>query len=457
MFIHTQNRLTFQYSIIMMIFLALFIAIVYFLVTTTLSREQEQQLQLLADQQAEAIKTAFTDGAISQEELDTIHAVQESGTQFFYYVTNTNGQLLFGETAIERLQPELLHLMQGWVPQSNEVRYTTAIINPPKHRPHREGPPRRRAPVQEEQRPINLMITGRAIYQHNQMKGMFYTGKDISFYAELQHRLLMILVTLGCLFLGIALLLSYFMSRRAMVPIRHSFQRQQEFVADASHELRTPLSILHSSLDVLELEENDTISDFSRNVLGNMKGEVKRMTRLVSDLLTLARSDSGSPDLQYEQFDLVPSVEQLVNSTKPLAHSKDIDLHLHTPSELMMYADQERIKQLFYILLDNAIKYTPNGGEVTLTLSTGLYEKRPSLYITVQDTGIGIPPEEQSRIFDRFYRADKNRSRQLGGTGLGLSIAKWIAEAHYGTIQISSTPGQGSVFTAIIPLGPPKA
>lgn len=456
LFIHTQNRLAFQYSVLLMIFLTLFIAIVYFLVTTVMSREQEQQLQLLADQQAEEIKTALQDRKISQEELDTIHAIQESGNQFFYYVTNPNGQLLFGEAVIERLQPELLHLVQGWLPQSNEFRYGTAIVGPPKHHPHQQGH-LRKAPDKEEQRPIHLLLTGRTIYLDNQLVGIFYTGKDISFYSELSRQLLMILVTLGLLFLGIALLLSYFMSKRAMVPIRNSFQRQREFVADASHELRTPLSILHSSLDVLEMEEKETISDFSRNVLSNMKGEVKRMTKLVSDLLTLARSDSGSPDLHYEHFDLVPSVEQLISSTQPLAHSRDINLQLHTPARLMAYGDQERIKQLIYILLDNAMKYTPKGGEVTLTISTELYEKRPSLCIAVQDTGVGILPEEQSRVFDRFYRADKNRSRQLGGTGLGLSIAKWIAEVHHGTIRLSSTPGTGSVFTVIIPIDPAKA
>ncbi|BAU28516.1 phospho-acceptor domain-containing protein [Aneurinibacillus soli] len=455
LFVHTQNRLTFQYSALLMVFLALFITIVYFLVNTTISHEQEQQLQLLADQQASVIKNALQDGKLSPEELDNINALQESGNQFFYEIVDPKGQMIFGKAVIERLQPDIFHALQGWIPQSNEIRYETMLIHPKRHKGPHEAPPHEKdlhpgPPPKEERHPIDLMMTGRAIYQGDQLVGVFYTGKDVSFYYELSHRLLIILVTLGILFLGIAFLLSYFMSRRAMIPIRNSFERQQELVADVSHELRTPLSILNSSLDVFKMEE-DHLSDFSRKVLGNMQGEIKRMTKLVSDLLTLARSDSGVADLQYERFDLVLPAEQLMASTQTLAHSKEINLQLNAPSDLLVYGDQERIKQLLYILLDNAIKYTPNGGEVNVTLSADTREKQPVLRIVVQDTGSGIPLEEQGRIFDRFYRVDKNRSRQLGGTGLGLSIAKWIVEAHHGMIQVTSTPGKGSTFTVRIP------
>lgn len=442
MFVHTQNRLTFQYSVLITFFLTLFITVIYFLVNTTISYEQKQQLQITADQQVNGIANALEDGTLSTQELENLHASQESGNQFFYYVVNPNGELLFGEEVIHPLQPEILHLLQGWLPQLNDIRYGTVMI-----RPHGHGFSRH-----EEKHPIDLMVTGRALYQGNQLVGVFYIGKDISFYNQLIHQLLVTLVTLGILFLGIALLLSYFMSKRAMVPIRTSFNQQREFAADASHELRTPLSILHSSLDVLEMEEKENISSFSRNVLSNMKDEVRRMTSLVGDLLTLARSDSGLLELHYESFDFIPPVGQLVQSTQTLAHSKEIRLQLHTPAAMAVYGDLERLKQLLYILLDNAIKYTPNGGDVTLALSAHTSQKQPALCITVEDTGIGIPEDEQLRIFDRFYRVDKNRSKQLGGTGLGLAIAKWIVEAHHGTIHVSSTPGSGSTFTVILPI-----
>lgn len=445
LFDQTQKRLTVQYSLLLTVFLAVFIVIVYFLVNVAITIEQERQLQAITDQEAVMMNEALVDGVLSQDEFENLNTIRQSGNQFFYYVVSPDGKLLFGDEFIHPLRPQVLQLVHGWVPDSRQqIRYETIMLPGHPHRHARQGP--------QFDRSLELMITGRAIYQGDQLIGIFYTGKDMSSTTQLLHRMTMVLIFLGILFSGGALWLSFQMSKRAMVPIRQSFQRQREFVADASHELRTPLSILHSSLDVFELEEGERFSDFSRNVLANMKDELRRMTKLISDMLTIARSDSGYPDLQYESFDFLPSVEQLVRSTQTLAHDKGIRLHLHAPASLPVYGDHERLKQLLYILLDNAIKYTPKDGEVNLTLSIESPEKHPSLTLIVQDTGIGIPLEDQERIFDRFYRVDKNRSKQMGGTGLGLAIAKWIVQAHNGTIKVASTPGSGSTFTVKIPL-----
>jgi signal transduction histidine kinase len=137
-----------------------------------------------------------------------------------------------------------------------------------------------------------------------------------------------------------------------------------------------------------------------------------------------------------------------LESVSPLAASKQIALEMHAPDKLTATGDPQRLSQLLYILLDNAIKYTANGGEVRLTLS----KEESQLCLQVQDTGIGIKPEDQDHIFERFYRADKSRSRQMGGHGLGLSIAKWIVETHGGTIQLASEIGKGSTFTIRIPI-----
>lgn len=449
LFTHTQNRLTVRYSLLIMIFLALFIAIVSFIVDVAITFEQERQLQSITDQEVNLIEETIGDKEVTQEELDNLSMIRENGNQFFYYVVNPDGEFMFGDEFIDRLRPDILKLLGGWVPKNQEVRYGTMLLPPPPPHGHPHQPLR-------EDREIHLLMTGRAIYQGDHLAAIFYTGRDITFTYELTHRLLTILIQLGVLFFGIALFLSYFMSKRAMIPIRQSFERQKKFVADASHELRTPLSILHSSIDVLEMEEGENLSVYSRNVMSNMKDEVRRMTRLVGDLLTLARTGSGSPELHSETFDLIPAVEQLVSSTQTLAESKDIELTLHAPSTLMFYGDRERIKQLLYILLDNAMKYMPGKGEVHLSLSLESQDKQSSLCIAVRDTGVGIPAEEQQRIFDRFYRVDKNRSRQMGGTGLGLAIAKWIVDAHHGTIKVASKVGKGSTFTVRLPVQPPN-
>nr|WP_243237189.1 ATP-binding protein [Heliobacterium chlorum] len=237
-----------------------------------------------------------------------------------------------------------------------------------------------------------------------------------------------------------------------MVPIVQSFTRQREFVADASHELRTPLSVLHSSIEVIEADDRRNLSEFSQQVLSDMKDEVRRMTRLVGDLLTLARADSGNLELLRETFDLRSLIDQILRTFQHQATSKGVALEAEGLPTIPIWGDRERIAQLLFILVDNAVKYTPIGGKITLSLAVAKQTKGQQVRVIVQDSGIGIPLNDQPRIFDRFYRVDKGRSRQMGGTGLGLSIARWIVEAHGGTIQVESTPGRGSTFSVSLPL-----
>jgi signal transduction histidine kinase len=237
------------------------------------------------------------------------------------------------------------------------------------------------------------------------------------------------------------------MSKKAMVPITRAFSRQQEFTADASHELRTPLSIMLSSINALEMTLDLKKEDYSNKLLLNMKNEVKRMTGLVGDLLTLARSDSGIVEQVNEWFDFRPIAEEAVGSVRAMAEIKQINLHFDAPETLGVNGDSQRLTQLLYILLDNAIKYTPNGGEAHLSLSV----KGKELLIFMKDSGVGIHPDDYRRIFERFYRADKARTKQDSGHGLGLAIAKWIVESHKGTIHVTSEQGKGSTFLIRIP------
>jgi signal transduction histidine kinase len=202
---------------------------------------------------------------------------------------------------------------------------------------------------------------------------------------------------------------------------------------------------LLSSIDAVEMTIEP--EGFVEKMLSNMRQEVKRMTGLVGDLLTLARSDSNANVMKKETFDFRPFAEKAIESVSPLAAEKEISLSMDAPSSLKATGDSQRLSQLLYILLDNAIKYTPEGGEVKLTLKNAGNE----LWFSVQDTGIGIKKEDFPRIFERFYRVDKSRSRQVGGHGLGLSIAKWIVDTHGGMIQLTSEVGKGSTFAVRIP------
>jgi signal transduction histidine kinase len=445
----TQGRLTRMYCGLLVLFLILFIVIVYSVLYVIILKNQEHELDSLVNQEA-----SFIENYLMKNDQMDLHGIQNQEVVFagvnqsFYYVVNSNGEMIMGNEADRRLRPDLLSLVKGSFQKENEIWKETIQVegnlkgrgNKGEFHPH------------EDAHDIRLMIASHSIYYKGQFIGQLYIGKDISFVYQLFHWLLMILVALGIVFFGVATFMSVVMSKRAMIPISGAFSRQREFVADASHELRTPLSVLLSSIDAMEMtiepaKEEEGGENFVGKLLSNMRQEVKRMTNLVSDLLTLARSDSNTIETKTETFDFRPHADKALESVSPLAASKQISLNLHAPATLMATGDPQRLSQLLYILLDNAIKYTPNGGEVRLSLS----DEARQLCIQVQDTGIGIKQEDQDHIFERFYRADKSRSRQMGGHGLGLSIAKWIVGTHGGTIQLSSEVGKGSTFVIRIP------
>ncbi|HEY2421720.1 MAG TPA: ATP-binding protein [Neobacillus sp.] len=442
----TQGRLTRIYSGLIMLFLILFITIVYSVLYVVILKNQERELQSLVKQEASFIENYLAKNEQSDlQGLENQEVVFAGVNQFFYYVVNPNGEVMMGNEANRRLRPDLLRLLNGSIQNNRVIKKETLHIevNPNGRRNRGEFHP------PEAPQDIRLMVASQAIYNKGQFMGLLYIGKDISFAYQLFHSLLMILVAIGIVFFGVALYISVVMSKRAMTPISKAFSRQREFVADASHELRTPLSVLLSSIDAMEMTIEPKKDDVEGKMLANMRQEVKRMTNLVSDLLTLARSDSNTLELSTETFDFRPYADKAIESVQPLAAPKQITLSIQAPTTLMATGDPLRLSQLLYILLDNAIKYTSNQGEVKLSL----FVEGQQLWIAVKDTGVGIRQEDYQRIFERFYRADQSRSRQMGGYGLGLSIAKWIVDTHKGSIKVTSEIGKGSTFTIRIPLG----
>ncbi|MBN6186853.1 sensor histidine kinase [Aneurinibacillus sp. BA2021] len=427
MFTRTRTRLTLLFTGLLIVFLTAFTIVSYSSFSFLLYRDARQEVVQLAEKEAmehgrDLLRSAKRDGEID------FHPEKHS----FYYVVTNEGTLVDGDESEPALREEIMHRLSGWHPAPEETRLEVF---------HQEG-----------RHETHMLVTGRDVYQGEQLVGIVYAGEDVTPLKKSLRQMMLTLGTAAVLFAIISAVLGYYMAGRAMLPIVRSFNRQREFVADASHELRTPLTIFHSSLEVLDSEEREHLSPFSVQVIDDMKEEVKRMRTLVSDLLTLARADSGSLDLIRETFDLRPPVEQLVRSFQPLFANREQSFQWQAPEHFMVHADKERIMQLLCILLDNASKYTPEGGRISLELYEAGSGKERTAYIQVQDTGIGIPPEEQARIFDRFYRVDKARSREDGSTGLGLSIADWIVRAHGGVIHVRSTPGAGSTFIVQLPV-----
>ncbi|MBM7690931.1 signal transduction histidine kinase [Peribacillus deserti] len=448
----TQSRLTMVYSGLLMLFLVLFIVVVFAILYFVLLKDQERELESITGQKARFIEQymqQYNRRELSDNQNQEILAGVD---QFFYYVVSPEGELLMGNENVPPLRAKLLSLIEDWVPERNDIRQERLQIEQRDFRMKGKRRDEHDIHVPRAQDDIRLMIAGQPIIFNGQLVGTLYVGKDISFSYQLFKMLLIVMTGLAAVFLGIAVYISYLMSQKAMVPISKAFNRQREFVADASHELRTPLSVMLSSIDAMEMTIDTDEDDFSRKVLFSMKDEVKRMTSLVGDLLTLARSDSEETEHRREIFDFRPRAEKAVESVKPLAASKQIELGMKATDTVVTKGDPERLTQLLYILLDNAIKYTGSGGRVQLDLSADEQE----MCMKVQDTGIGIKSEEHAQIFDRFYRSDKSRSRQMGSHGLGLAIAKWIVDMHGGSIEVASEMGQGSTFTVRIPFSSTK-
>jgi heavy metal sensor kinase len=228
--------------------------------------------------------------------------------------------------------------------------------------------------------------------------------------------------------------------------LHDSFAQVRQFSADASHELRTPLTVMRGEIE-LALRSTKTPGEY-RNVLESSLEEILRMTSITDNLLMLAKAEQGTLDVHLSEVDLKCLVDELYEDTEVLAEQKQITVCLEENAQITLVGDRDRLRQLFLNLVDNAIKYTPEGGTVTLAAR----RQNGSALFLVKDTGIGIPPDEIGKIFNRFYRVDKARSREQGGTGLGLSIAKWIAELHRGTIMVTSDVNKGSTFIVTLPL-----
>ena len=246
-----------------------------------------------------------------------------------------------------------------------------------------------------------------------------------------------------------------------------SFCQIKQFSSDASHELKTPLTILRGEVEVT-LRKERTSPEYQQILRSNLE-EIDRMTQIVEDLLLLSRADNGEIQLAPKEINLSEIVREIVPQAHILAKSKNLHIQTLLPEDqVYILGDRLRIRELFLNLLENAVKYTEEGGKITIHLTrnhapssgkdngNGLEPGKTGLAeITVTDTGIGIAKQDQERIFDRFFRVDKARSREQGGSGLGLSICKWIVEAHRGKISVESEFGKGSSFIVLLPLHHP--
>jgi heavy metal sensor kinase len=227
--------------------------------------------------------------------------------------------------------------------------------------------------------------------------------------------------------------------------LESSFRRISEFTADASHELKTPLCALKGEAEVL-LSKKRPLEEYQEG-LAHFIERIDHLNRMINDLVLLSKFDSSQVDLNIASLRLDLLVQDIGNLFKILAEQKGIDLQVGQVREVTVTGDKVRLQQLFTNLIDNAIKYTSEGS-IRITVE----KDEENAVVQVVDTGIGIPEGEQEKVFKRFYRVDKSRSKENGGVGLGLSIAEWVAKAHQGRIEVNSELNRGSTFTVYLPL-----
>jgi heavy metal sensor kinase len=228
--------------------------------------------------------------------------------------------------------------------------------------------------------------------------------------------------------------------------LEDAINSSKQFVADASHELRTPLAVLRGELE--NLAQDIELKPQTRETLGSALEEVDRLAEIVEGLLALSRLDTGDTHSQWVKFDLAELVATTADQMSLLAEDKKISVLCDSTAAVIIEGDQGKLKQVVVNLLDNAIKYTPNGGRIRLKIA----QEEGYAVLDISDDGIGIPAEALPHVFKRFFRVDGSRSRDQGGAGLGLSIVKSICDAHGALVEVSSTPGHGSRFRVRQPL-----
>ena len=419
MFGRSRRQLAFAYALIMGLFLAVIIFVVHMAMNWSMFSEQAQELSDAAGGVAEAQTFYLQNPSVAIDENRYYKSVND---RLFFYIFNENKQLVRFERASFRLEQFVLEVIESWSIEDGEVEVF-------QH-------------TNETGQLSTVMMTSKKIVTDNVVQTL-YVGKDVTaLYSGLQ-KATYAQIVLGFVALLIASAIGYYMAGRALVPLKAAYDKQKQFAADASHELRTPLAVLMASAELL-LADPSIENPFLRQVLEDSKSEVKKMTNLVSDLLMVARSDNNALKVKIQRLDLTEILKQVIRTMTPLAEKKNIRLEGENFSKAVINADEQKIKQLTLILVDNAIKYTPEGGAVMIRLERA---ENTRVIFSVADSGIGIAPEDLDKVFERFYRVDKARSREMGGNGLGLAIAAEIVKLHDGKISVESKLGEGTKFT----------
>jgi signal transduction histidine kinase len=294
-----------------------------------------------------------------------------------------------------------------------------------------------------------FLAGGCTFWENGQIQARLYTFLNLEDYYDMAVDGMYFLFLLCAVCIMLAAGGGYYMAAKNIKPLEILFAREHEFAADASHELRTPLTVLSLGVESLQNDDESKLSGFAQEVLRDMQHETKYMSRLIEALLTLARGDEENTPLARAKVDLTEVAVKVCNKMRPLAAKKGLGLEYAAGDapQVFILGDKNKMEQLLIIFIDNAIKYSESD-TITVTVDADSMHA----VMKVMDEGIGISESDAQKIFERFYRVDKARSRAAGGFGLGLNIARIIVVRHGGTVSVKPRSPHGSIFTVRLPL-----
>lgn len=286
------------------------------------------------------------------------------------------------------------------------------------------------------------------VVKNGETIGKLYMFENIEFYYTAAFKTLFKLLCVAVLLFVCACYFGYWLAGRNIQPISKMYGRQMQFTADASHEMRTPLAVMALATQGLKEDNESKYSEFAEEYIDMLHHETQRMSKLTENLMALARGDEGSlPQLKLD-VDITALCKRVGQQLALLAQEKDIALKWQIDDDLRILGDEGALNRLLIIILDNAIKYSPSGTNIDFIAT----KSKNNLLLVVQDEGCGISDEDKEKVFDRFYRVDKARSRSQGGLGLGLSLAQSIVLQHHGSIRILDNKPRGTIMQIQIPL-----
>jgi signal transduction histidine kinase len=414
MFRGALARLAAQYFVLLVLILGCFDLIVYVTVSQALQAKADKDLQT-------AVAQAMGSVTVTGDTVTAQALLTPSVTAVFVRVLDVKGQ------EMSQPRPELKKLFNNpslsTIGAANAGQYSETQVSSGTE--------------------LYMVDTRPIVSKSHKVIGVLEVAQPVTWVGDALSRLVRQLVLASAIGIVLGALASLLMASRSLRPIGRAFQRQREFVADASHELRTPLTLIRTNVEAWLRRSNGTTRVYAKSIVE----EVEQLNRIVGDLTTLALADARQLRLDPRPMELNEVVRALIVQATPLAEERGVQLRPDLNGGVRVDADLVRVRQLLLILIDNALTHTPSGGEV----SVGVIRQNGRAHVTVTDTGEGIPTGDLPHIFERFYRADKARTRESGGTGLGLAIAKWIVDAHKGEIGVKSAEGKGTEVDVSLP------